>query len=287
VIRPNEAARLYSDRKLFRGYPDLEKLGHQWYVSEKRKGLDNDREQVGKLINYFRRLIDLEEGASMVVIGCGPQPTTISGLLERGFNAVGVEPVPSSVATAREFLGSDGDVRLGSAEAIPVEDDSQDAIIMESVSEHVDSPVKSLNEAYRVLRPGGVIMISTTNRHRFSLLGRTNEFNVPFYNWFPALLKECYVHHHLHFKPSLSNYSTRPAVHWYTYAGLCKLGRDAGFSRFYSILDVLRPEDPGIMKSRRRRWLLPSLQHRPWLRALALTQVGETIFMVKRPESGQ
>jgi ubiquinone/menaquinone biosynthesis C-methylase UbiE len=285
-MRLSKTTELYSNRTLLHGYPNLEKLGHQWYVAEKQKQLHDDSEQVNKLVSYFRRLVDLGEGASVLVVGCGPQPTTVSVLLEQGFKAIGVEPVPSLVATAREYLGGAGDVRLGTAEDIPVEDEGQDVVILDSVFEHVDSPVKSLNEAYRVLRPGGVIMINTTNRHRFSLLGRNGEFNVPFYNWFPALLKECYVHHHLHYKPSLSNYSTRPAVHWYTYAELCKLGRDAGFSRFYSILDVLRPEDPGIMKSRLRRWLLPRLQRRPWLRALALTQVGGIIFMVKRPSDG-
>ena len=40
--------------------------------------------------------------------------------------------------------------------------------------------------------------------------------------------------HHLHYNPSLANFSLRPAVHWWTYADLCRAGREAGFAQFYT-----------------------------------------------------
>ena len=101
---------------------------------------------------------------------------------------------------------------------------------MEHVLEHADSPRQSLAEIYRVLIPGGVAYIATSNRYHFSPIGYNGEFNVPFYNWFPDALKEAFVHHHLHFKPSLANYTPRPAVHWFCYSDLCRVGRDAGFA---------------------------------------------------------
>ncbi|MCA1605223.1 MAG: hypothetical protein LC775_07080, partial [Acidobacteria bacterium] len=61
------------------------------------------------------------------------------------------------------------------------------------------------------------------------------------------------------------------------------LGRMAGFMHFYSILDLLSSKDPTIARSRLRSFLLNRLKLNPWLRALALTQIGYLIIMLKRP----
>ena len=134
-----------------------------------------------------------------------------------------------------------GTVRVGAAEAIPLADASQDVVFFENVLEHVDSPRLSLTEIFRVLKPGGIAYVTTTNRLRFSLVGRNDEYRVPFYNWAPKLVKESYVFLHLHYRPELANFTERPAVHWFSYADLCALGRDVGFSSFYSPLDCRRP----------------------------------------------
>jgi hypothetical protein len=143
---------------------------------------------------------------------------------------------------------------------------------------------RSLEEAERVLVAGGVAYISTTNRHR---LGRADaEFNVRFFPWLPNTVKESYVFRHLHFDPSLANYTERPAVHWFTFAELCRAGREAGFSQFYSHLDLKTPVSSNFSGSGYVRQLKASalirVQRNPWLRALALTQRGGTIFMIKR-----
>jgi hypothetical protein len=138
------------------------------------------------------------------------------------------------------------------------------------------------------LAPGGVACIITTNRHQVSLKGHNGEFNVRYYNWLPDVVKESFVFKHLHYDPSLANYALRPAVHWYSYADLCKLGRQAGFYKFYSILDLLEKKDPPVVKNRLRVFvldelnLLDKLKYNPWLRALALTQAGGFVVMTKR-----
>ena len=104
---------------------------------------------------------------------------------------------------------------------------------------------------------------------------------IPFFNWFPRIVQESYVHRHLHDDPSLANYSLRPAVHWFTYPDLCAAGRDVGFSRFYSLWDVLSPEDPRIASSVFRRTVVRRWPRGPWFRALLLTQAGGLIIMVK------
>jgi hypothetical protein len=95
-------------------------------------------------------------------------------------------------------------------------------------------------------------------------------------------MEESYVFRHLHQEPRLANYSLRPAVHWFTYAELCSLGRYSGFAQFYSMLDLMMPDDPTVARKWWRRVLLRPLQHNAWLRALALTQIGHAIAMLKR-----
>ena len=107
------------------------------------------------------------------------------------------------------------------------------------------------------------------------------EFRKRFYNWLPAVVKESYVFQHLHYDPSLANFSPRPAVHWFTYSELCKLGRSAGFAQFYSKIDLADPNNVYAQRSVWRRLLLRRIQNSVWLRSLALTQISH-IIMWKR-----
>lgn len=272
---------IYKDRKLAEGYPNMDQLAHEAF-SHVVTSRPDDTPRIERLFTYLGRLVDLSERRNIMVLGCGPHPQPAQILINMGYKVVGVEPVQSFVETAREYLGDSASVIQGAAEAIPLPDGSQDVVVFESVLEHVDSIPHSLEEIYRVLAPGGALYMTTTNRQRFSLTGSCGEFNVPFYNWFPRLLKESYIFQHLHYNPKLANYTERPAVHWLSYADLCSRGRDAGFAQFYAIVDLMRLSDPSITKSGLRRAILPLIQKNPWLRSLALTQIGHAIFMLKR-----
>ena len=111
-------------------------------------------------------------------------------------------------------------------------------MLFENVLVHVDSPFKSLLEAFRVLPPGRVAFVYSTNRNRISLTGKQEEFNVMLYNWFPDFVKESYVFRQFHCDPWLGDNASRPAVHWYNYSELCMLGRFAGFSQFFSFINL-------------------------------------------------
>ncbi len=270
---------LYRDRRLSQGYPDLVRLGVDYY-----RNSQPDQHSVRDLLLCLKQLVDLSTmPATVAVVGCGPNPYSVRELLDEGFDACGIEPVPGFAEAAGNFLRDPGRIHIASAESMPFPDNSQSIVLMESVLEHVDSPYISLAECYRVLAPGGVLFVDTTNRLRFSLTGNTQEFRTPFYNWFPDIVKESYVFSHLHYAPHLANYSTRPAVHWFTFAELCKLGRQVGFAQFYSRLDFAGSWEHG---SALRRFLKAGLQKSitkyPWIRALALAQYGNAIFMYKR-----
>lgn len=276
---------VYAARKLAEGYPNLGALAHEHFVGTQSARAD-DEPRVDRLLRLMGRLIYLEPGQRVCVIGCGPVPQIMGVLSDRGFDVSGVEPVVSFVNEANAYLGRDA-VLVGAAECIPLPTASQHVVFFENVLEHVESPVRSLEEIYRVLMPGGIVLLTTTNRQRISLSGDNGEYNVRFFNWLPRLVQESFVFSHLHYRPSLANYTERPAVHWFSYADLCALGRHAGFAQFYSLLDLRRRTDVPLSGSFLKRWLLGSpvletMQRSPWLRSLALTQIGADIIMLKR-----
>jgi SAM-dependent methyltransferase len=270
--------RIYADRPLSANYPDLTGQGTRLYDGAQAALEERKVAEAAKLVADMRRVVRLPQGARLLVVGTGPRPVLLRELARLGFRVEGVEPVRAYVAAANGFLGGSGSVRPGSAERTDLPDAAFDAVILESVMEHVDSPLRSLEEAFRLLRPGGLLFVTTTNRWRFSWRGENGEYNVPFYNYLPAVVKEAYVNQHLLYEPRLANHTPRPAVHWYSYARLCELGRTAGFAQFYSIIDLM-PTGEG-WRGRLRRLV----KFNPWLRALALLQFGFTVFMVKRGE---
>lgn len=263
--------------RLAQGYKGIEQLSAEWFPDHQVSS-----NLVPVLTNCLGKLIDLSaRDAALLVVGCGPNPLTIREFKERGFRTFGVEPIPDFVSLANQQLGG-SIVEVGDAEHLAFEDESMDVVISESVLEHVESPINSLREAYRVLKHGGVAYFYTTNRFHFSLRGHNGEYNIPFFNWLPRVIKESYVFQHLHFDPKLANYSPRPAVHWFCYADLCELGRTAGFFKFYSLLDLVDPTDWKVAQSRWRTFCIKKLRSNVWLRGLALLQYGSSIFMFKR-----
>lgn len=280
-ISAERAQQLYRSRPFAAGHPAIEARSLEAKTLSRRASLSGPPDEIDDVLGCLSRAVALPESPrEAAVIGCGPFPDTVGRLTELGWTCRGIEPVEEFVTSACVFLGRDDTVFRGSAENLPLDSDSQLLVIMQSVLEHVDSPLKALDEAYRVLVPGGALYVSTTNRLEL----KNHEYTVRFFQWLPALLKEAYVHQHLHFEPSLARYSSRPAVNWFAYADLCQLGRAAGFYRFYSKLDLLDANDAAIRRSKTRQILLNRVRFNPWLRSIALTQKGGSIFMLKRPE---
>lgn len=100
---------------------------------------------------------------------------------ELGFNALGVERSPDVAARAH-----DDRVLVGNAQALPVDDSSQDFVLCNSILEHVLDPDAVMSEIARVLRPGGRSMLTTTNRWH----PVTGEIEVPLFPYMPRRLKD-------------------------------------------------------------------------------------------------
>jgi SAM-dependent methyltransferase len=93
-------------------------------------------------------------------IGCG-RGLLLKEFRRRGWEAQGTELSDNSARYAREVLGLP--VKTGSLEQIGFPPAHFDAITLWHVLEHVADPSSLLAEVHRILKPGGVLLVSVPN----------------------------------------------------------------------------------------------------------------------------
>lgn len=101
----------------------------------------------------------------------------------------------------------------GSATDVPLESGSFDVVFAMSLLEHVPDWRRCVDELIRLLAPGGLLWIETTN----VVCPRQREFRLPLYSWWPRPLKRVAEHLARSSVPALANYTPWPAVHWFSY----------------------------------------------------------------------
>lgn len=111
----------------------------------------------------FRYLEKPKPGQKLLDVGCGNGDYLVLAS-EAGWEVKGVEPDPKALEVAR----SRGlDVVQGSIEEVTQTEDLFDVITMSHVIEHVHDPVHFVKQAYKCLKPGGILYIDTPNIESF------------------------------------------------------------------------------------------------------------------------
>ena len=105
-------------------------------------------------------VIGFVPGDRVLDIGCGLGSSLCFLRDKYNIEAFGVDLHPEVAEKAKASLGTDN-VFCADACALPFEDGSFDAVLMECVLTLIDDPEKALLEGFRVLKPGGHLVISS------------------------------------------------------------------------------------------------------------------------------
>lgn len=108
----------------------------------------------------------IKSGDSVLDVGCGSgEVTLLAKTRARTGHVYGIDPAPEMIAVARKKTARKGleiDFRVGVIEALPFADSSIDVVTSSLMMHHLPEDLKArgLAEIYRVLKPGGRLLIA-------------------------------------------------------------------------------------------------------------------------------
>ena len=110
-----------------------------------------------KLAIYLFKRFDFRKEARFLEIGCG-RGEFLDVFQKLGFDCQGVDISDYSVNKLSHFKVKKVDI---TKDSLPYEDNSFDIVFHKSLIEHLYSPEHLMRETYRVLKPGGRVIILT------------------------------------------------------------------------------------------------------------------------------
>lgn len=120
-------------------------------------------EQLSMLYTRYYLAAELADGKDVLEVACGPG-IGLSYLARRARQIVGGDIDPKLVELAKRACGGRATVVCLDAANLPFSDGSFDVVLLMEAIYYLPSPERFLAEARRVLRPGGVLFISSVNR---------------------------------------------------------------------------------------------------------------------------
>lgn len=162
---------------------------------------------------------------------------------------------------------------IGSATELPYPDASMDVALLPELLEHVAHWQACLDEAVRVLKPGGLLYLSTTSW----LCPKQQEFDLPLYSWYPGFLKRKYERLAVTTRPEIANYCQYPAVNWFSFYSLARYLENRGF-QCLDRFDMVETQGKGVLQ----KMALALIRALPPLRLAGhVLTPGSTVFAIK------
>ena len=110
-------------------------------------------------VDFSVMYLPARPGGRLLEVGCG-SGQMLRLMKDFGWEVEGVDFDPAAVDNAR---GKGLSVRLGTLEDQVYPDDHFDAVTMSHLVEHVPEPLQLFQESYRILKPGGRLVVVTPN----------------------------------------------------------------------------------------------------------------------------
>jgi ubiquinone/menaquinone biosynthesis C-methylase UbiE len=218
-------------------------------------------------------LVDLQ----VADIGCGAGTQSILWAKNGHRHIYGIDIHEGSIKLGKQRAAAGGypvAFCVGSSTELPWADETMDLCLVPEVLEHVPEWRTCLKECTRILRPGGLLVITTNNK----LCPIQEEFKLPLYSWYPRWVKKYCERLAVTTHPQLVNYTRYPAVNWFSYYMLREELQRIGFGRCLDRFEVTDVERRGKLL----RMLIRSVQTVPLLRWLGqVTSVGTVIVAFK------
>jgi ubiquinone/menaquinone biosynthesis C-methylase UbiE len=104
------------------------------------------------------------EGQTVLDAGCGVGYGSLLLARAGATRVVGCDISPEAVAQARDACGERVEFVVGDLRDLPFEADSFEAVVCFEAIEHIGEHDAALDEFARVLRPGGLLFVSSPNR---------------------------------------------------------------------------------------------------------------------------
>jgi 2-polyprenyl-6-hydroxyphenyl methylase/3-demethylubiquinone-9 3-methyltransferase len=178
------------------------------------------------------RVLDLGSGSGVTAVWAA----------RRGWHVTAVDADPGNMAVLHEYLSAhEQNLRIETIVAdatscAGVPEATYDIAYLKDLLEHVEDYAGCLSAAHRSLKPGGLLYVATTN---VVCPIQLEYHGVGPYSWYPRPVKDWIRRYAMTRRPAIVNYTPYPAVHWFSRRTLARACREAGFSRVWSLYDLV------------------------------------------------
>ena len=197
------------------------------------KTVDDMRAEYDGYMRTIRQFMTVTKETKILEIGPGTGWFPLMGQME-GLDVQGVEISPQLVENAKTWgrsMGIDTNVWLGNAEEADIGNNEFDAIVANSVFEHIEKWEVALGRVYKALKPGGIFYFTSTNRW----CPVSCEYPTLFYGWMPDQMR--YNYRIKKVGPEIMKLGID--FNQFTYPQLTRAFTKAGFREIFDRIDML------------------------------------------------
>ena len=223
-------------------------------------------------MKMIRRYITPGPDTPTLEVGTGPGWFPVMCRL-KGIPCEGLEIsqqlVDFGAGLARQH-GLEPSIRLGNLEQEEIGENRYKIVVCNSVFEHIEHWRPCLGKICKVLKPGGILVFSSTNRFSFT----SGEYDFPLYGWLPDKWRNALRVNRQ--GPDIMKLGID--FNQFTYPKLREAFREAGFSGIYDLIEIADPESPW------KKTTIKAARASSLVKWAVLTFTSATVLVCKKSE---